>query len=93
MRGITFQADLIPKILDRSKTATRRTSGLEFVNQDPDAFEFVRMEGDLAIFVSGLQMIVALYSQNIRQIELNIQVSKHFIISSAPMVKQALNST
>jgi len=51
-RPIIFSTELIPKVLDGTKTQTRRTWGLEFVNQDPDAFEFLRMEGDLAIFQS-----------------------------------------
>ncbi|MBA7597105.1 hypothetical protein ES703_04100 [subsurface metagenome] len=49
-RGISFTAWSIPKIMDRTKTMTRRTYGLEFVNQDPDAFELLRMEGDMAVF-------------------------------------------
>lgn len=32
------------------KTMTRRTYGLEMVNQSPDDWEFVRMEGAIAVF-------------------------------------------
>lgn len=49
-RGIIFTAWSIPKIPDGTKTQTRRTWGLEWINQDPDAFKFLRMEGDLAVF-------------------------------------------
>lgn len=49
-RGIIFTAWSIPKIMDGTKTVTRRTYGLEFVNQDPDAFAFIEMQGNMAIF-------------------------------------------
>lgn len=49
-RGLIFGTELIPKVLDETKVMTRRTWGLEFVNFDPDAYEFLRMEGDLAVF-------------------------------------------
>lgn len=47
---IIFQADMVKAILDGKKTMTRRTYGLEFINQDPDAWKFLRMEGDLGVF-------------------------------------------
>jgi len=36
MKGIIFSTGLIPKILDNTKTQTRRTWGLEKVNKSPD---------------------------------------------------------
>ena len=38
-------------ILDGVKTMTRRTYGLEVVNQFPNDWQFVRMEGNLAVFL------------------------------------------
>ena len=48
--GIIMTGDHPILIQQNLKTVTRRTQGLEFVNQDPDAYRFLRMEGDLAIF-------------------------------------------
>lgn len=48
--GVIMSGDHPKLILGGTKTMTRRTYGLEWINQDPDAFEFVRMEGDKAVF-------------------------------------------
>ena len=38
-------------ILNDTKSMTRRTWGLEMVNQFPDDWQFIRMEGNLAVFL------------------------------------------
>lgn len=48
--GIMMSGNHPKLILNGLKTMTRRTYGLEFINQDPDAWKFLRMEGDLAVF-------------------------------------------
>ncbi len=49
--GIMMSGDHPRKILDGIKTMTRRTYGLEMVNQFPDDWKFLHMEGDLAVFL------------------------------------------
>ena len=41
MRGITFKPEMIQAIIERRKTVTRRLSGLNEINQDPDAYKYV----------------------------------------------------
>ena len=41
MKGIMFSQDLIPKVLDQTKTVTRRTGGLKKVNENPDDWYFI----------------------------------------------------
>ncbi|GAI50974.1 unnamed protein product, partial [marine sediment metagenome] len=48
--GIIMSGDHPKLILDGLKTMTRRTWGLEWMNQDPGAVEFLRMEGNLGVF-------------------------------------------
>ena len=48
--GLIFSTPMVKAIQEGLKTQTQRTYGLEFVNQDPDAYRFLRMEGDLAVF-------------------------------------------
>ena len=48
--GIIMRGNHPKLILDGIKTMTRRTWGLEFINLNPDAYKFLRMEGDLAVF-------------------------------------------
>ncbi len=44
-RPITFKQHLIPKILDDSKTQTRRTRGLEKINEHPDHYAAAYQDG------------------------------------------------
>lgn len=48
--GIIMSGDHPRKILDGTKTQTRRTWGLEWINLAPAAWEFLRMEGDKGVF-------------------------------------------
>jgi hypothetical protein len=48
--GIIMSGDHPKLIIDDVKTMTRRTYGLEAVNQLPDDWKFLQMEGDLAVF-------------------------------------------
>jgi len=49
--GIIMSGNHPQLIIDLLKTMTRRTYGLEMVNQFPDDWRFIRMEGDLAVFL------------------------------------------
>lgn len=48
--GIIMSGSHPLDILEGRKTMTRRTWGLEFINKAPNAREFLRMEGNLAVF-------------------------------------------
>lgn len=41
MKGIMFTEDLFPKVVDGSKTQTRRTGGLEIVNKFPEKYHLI----------------------------------------------------
>jgi len=47
---ILFPGGMIPAILDGRKTQTRRTDGLELVNQEPDAWTYLGFEDGMAWF-------------------------------------------
>ena len=49
--GIITSGDHPKKIMDGTKIMTRRTYGLEAVNQHPNAWQFLHMEGDVAVFL------------------------------------------
>lgn len=44
--GIIMSGDHPQKCLDGTKTMTRRTWGLEFINKNPDIWEFMRVQAD-----------------------------------------------
>lgn len=48
--GLICTTESVKAFLEGRKTQTRRLSGLDAVNQNPDAWQFINMEGDLAVF-------------------------------------------
>lgn len=65
-------------ILNDTKSMTRRTWGLEMVNQFPDDWQFIRMEGNLAVFLllkkhGGKIVPARSYSREIRGEEPNLE--------------------
>lgn len=48
--GLIFSTEMALANIERRKSMTRRTQGLKWINQDPDYCEFLRMEGDRAVF-------------------------------------------
>lgn len=61
--GIIMSGDHPRKILDGTKTMTRRTWGLEWINLAPAAWEFLRMEGDKGIFKLTGSDLPSIYAQ------------------------------
>ena len=61
--GIIMSGDHPRKILDGTKTMTRRTWGLEWINLAPAAWEFLRMEGDKGIFKLTGSDLPSVYAQ------------------------------
>jgi len=52
VKPIIFSTGLIPKMLKGTKTMTRRTYGLEFVNQNPDKWQFFTEADGIFYFTS-----------------------------------------
>lgn len=52
MSGIMFKSYLIPKIIDGTKTHTRRLQGLKEINQEPDKWRLMGFNGTEYIFGS-----------------------------------------
>lgn len=52
-KRMPFCAEMVPKVLDGSKTQTRRIGGLKEINQRPDTWAFEGFSADGALFESG----------------------------------------
>lgn len=76
--GMIFSGNHSRLILDGTISMTRRTWGLEMVNQFPDDWQFIRMEGNLAVFLllkkhGGKIVPARSYSREIRGEEPNLE--------------------